>query len=252
MAESARTVETAITFAMSKVGKSYVYGAIGPNAYDCSSLLWRAYQAGGIDISRSTGTQRLRGTAVSGGPGSWLPGDLLFSRSALSPSGSHVKMYIGGGKVVEAANRNDGIRVTGAPAASELNAVRRYVKTNQTAWSNPKFIKAGFDFGDVGGLIGGGLGAGRDALDILTPADEVAGAVGIDDVGDVVGAAKSVVGAAAFIINPHNWFRMAMFVLGLALIFAAFGLAARSQVTGLLGSTGVKSAAMSAAKGAMK
>jgi len=45
-------VRTAITFALGAVGKPYVWGATGPNAYDCSGLMLRAFQAAGIYLPR--------------------------------------------------------------------------------------------------------------------------------------------------------------------------------------------------------
>ena len=45
---------TAIAFAVRQVGKPYQWGATGPNAYDCSGLVYAAYAAAGIHIARTT------------------------------------------------------------------------------------------------------------------------------------------------------------------------------------------------------
>lgn len=246
MSESPTTVEAAIKFALSQVGKPYKYGAIGPDAYDCSSLCWRAYQAGGVEITRSTGTQRLKGTAVTG---DWLPGDLLFSHSPQSPSGSHVKMYIGGGRVVEAPRTGLNVRVADAPSRSELNAVRRYVKTAQTA-SAPTYQKAGFGLDDAGKLAGNVAGK---VYKYGTAPGLIFGGGGSDikdGVTDAYDASKAVLSAAAFIINPHNWFRVAMFLGGLALIWVTLSSLASGKIDTALGlKSAISGASKSAAKG---
>jgi len=45
-------VRTAMTFAMGEVGKPYLWGGTGPNAYDCSGLMLRAFQAAGVNLPR--------------------------------------------------------------------------------------------------------------------------------------------------------------------------------------------------------
>jgi cell wall-associated NlpC family hydrolase len=47
-------VATAISFALAQLGKPYQWGAAGPNAYDCSGLVYTAYAAAGIHIARTT------------------------------------------------------------------------------------------------------------------------------------------------------------------------------------------------------
>lgn len=221
MGETAQTVEKAVAFALAQVGKPYKWGGVGPASFDCSGLLWRAYQAGGIDITRSTGTQRFKGTAVTG---DWLPGDLLFSRSAASPSGNHVVMYLGGGRVVEAPRTGLDIRVREAPGKDGITA-RRYVKTMQTAY-NVQYQKAGFSFdmpnpfgplkdGPVGD-VAGGIG------DALTGPWGFGFPGKVWENGDeIVDSTKVVIDAAAFLINPHNWYRVGMFLLGAVALYVA-------------------------------
>jgi cell wall-associated NlpC family hydrolase len=68
---------TAIAFAVRQVGKPYLWGATGPNAYDCSGLVFAAYAAAGIQIARTTFGWRQDGPSVP--LDSIQPGDLLFS-----------------------------------------------------------------------------------------------------------------------------------------------------------------------------
>ncbi len=94
----------AVKFALSKLGLPYVWGATGPNAYDCSGLTQAAWKAAGIDISRTTYTQIDHGVPV---PRSMAAvGDLVF------PHAGHVQMYIGNNQVVEAPHSGANVRIS--------------------------------------------------------------------------------------------------------------------------------------------
>ena len=58
----------AIAFALRQVGKPYQWGAAGPNAYDCSGLVYAAYAAAGIRIARTTFGWRQDGPQVPADP----------------------------------------------------------------------------------------------------------------------------------------------------------------------------------------
>jgi len=75
-----------------------VWGAEGPNAFDCSGLMQAAYAAAGVAITRTTATQVSDGTPVAG-LGRLTPGDLLFIPGAdgTPTHPGHVGMYAGGG-----------------------------------------------------------------------------------------------------------------------------------------------------------
>ncbi|MEQ0563636.1 C40 family peptidase [Amycolatopsis sp. NEAU-NG30] len=99
----------AIKFALGEQGKPYLWGATGPNSYDCSGLMLRAYESAGIILPRTSREQYHAGA--------WLPvreaqpGDLLFLATDPSDPTSihHVMMYLGDGKIVEA--QQDGVPV---------------------------------------------------------------------------------------------------------------------------------------------
>jgi cell wall-associated NlpC family hydrolase len=97
----------ALHYAMAQVGKAYVYGAAGPNAFDCSGLMMAAWGAAGVGLPHSSSAQYNSGTHVSASE--LQPGDLVFYYSPIS----HVGMYIGNGLVVAAQNPSDGVRVVG-------------------------------------------------------------------------------------------------------------------------------------------
>ncbi len=67
----------AVAFALRQVGKPYQWGATGPDAYDCSGLVYAAYAAAGIRIARTTFGWRQDGPQIP--LPEIQPGDLLFS-----------------------------------------------------------------------------------------------------------------------------------------------------------------------------
>ncbi len=100
----------AVDFALAQVGDAYVWGATGPDAFDCSGLTMAAWQQAGVSLPHSSSSQMSSGTSVSSD--SLQPGDLVFYYSPVS----HVGIYIGNGQIVHAANPSDG--VTTAPVFS--------------------------------------------------------------------------------------------------------------------------------------
>jgi peptidoglycan DL-endopeptidase CwlO len=109
---------TAVRFAMAQVGKAYVYGASGPNAYDCSGLTMRAWSMAGVSLPHSSSAQQGSGVRVS--ESELRPGDLVFYYSPVS----HVGMYIGNGLIVNALNPGAGVRVSGLHSMPYSGAVR--------------------------------------------------------------------------------------------------------------------------------
>jgi len=101
----------AVTFALGELGKPYIFGANGPAAYDCSSLMVAAWATGGQDLSRTTFTQMSDGMATS--EALLSPGDLVLTPSSdgTLASPGHVAMFIGRGLVVEAPHTGDVVKV---------------------------------------------------------------------------------------------------------------------------------------------
>lgn len=97
-----RAAAAAIKFALGELGKPYVWGATGPDSFDCSGLMLRSYQAGGITLDRVAAAQYTDGAMLPVRDAQ--PGDLLFW--AYDPANPvtihHVAMYLGDGKIVEA------------------------------------------------------------------------------------------------------------------------------------------------------
>jgi cell wall-associated NlpC family hydrolase len=93
----------AVAYAKAKIGKPYVYGAEGPNSFDCSGLTQAAWRAAGVKIPRTSGAQLAGLTRVS--PSSVRPGDIVVYKG-----GGHVALYIGGGKIIEAPRPGASVR----------------------------------------------------------------------------------------------------------------------------------------------
>ncbi|MEW2519903.1 C40 family peptidase [Actinacidiphila alni] len=89
-----------ISFLKSQIGKPYVYGATGPDSYDCSGLTQVAYATVGVDLPRTSQEQSNVGTPVS--VSDVQPGDLIFWGG--QGSAYHVGVYIGDGQYLDAAN----------------------------------------------------------------------------------------------------------------------------------------------------
>ncbi|MFF9635514.1 NlpC/P60 family protein [Streptomyces bacillaris] len=108
----------AIAYAIEQIGKPYVWGAEGPDSFDCSGLTSQAWAAAGRPVPRTSQEQwkQLPKVPVS----SLRPGDLVV----YFPKATHVALYIGDGLVVQAPR--PGAKVKVSPIASNplLGAVR--------------------------------------------------------------------------------------------------------------------------------
>ncbi|WP_329327142.1 C40 family peptidase [Streptomyces luteogriseus] len=95
----------AVSYAYQKLGSPYVWGATGPNAFDCSGLVQAAYRAAGVSLPRTTYSQIAAGRRVS--RSELLPGDLVFFYAGIS----HVGIYVGNGRMIHAPNPSAPVRV---------------------------------------------------------------------------------------------------------------------------------------------
>ena len=86
----------ALKYALAQIGDIYVWAASGPTRWDCSGLTMRAFQTAGVSLPHSSRIQVRYGKSVS--YSALKPGDLLFFGRPIS----HVSMYMGGGKMVQA------------------------------------------------------------------------------------------------------------------------------------------------------
>ncbi|SCL16254.1 NlpC/P60 family protein [Micromonospora rhizosphaerae] len=96
----------AIRTACAQVGDPYVWGADGPDSFDCSGLTQYAYKAAGIYLTHHTGDQWNEGRAVSRSDA--RPGDLVFFYSDLH----HMGLYLGNGLMVHAPRTGKPVQVS--------------------------------------------------------------------------------------------------------------------------------------------
>jgi len=100
---SSAAARKAVQFALDQIGKPYVYGAAGPDAYDCSGLVMAAWASAGVSLPHSAAEQYNYGTHVSFDQ--LQPGDLLFFYTPIS----HVTIYAGDGMMVSAPETGENV-----------------------------------------------------------------------------------------------------------------------------------------------
>ena len=117
--------EAVVEEARKHLGKPYVWGATGPNSFDCSGLTQYSYrQALGIEIGRTTYDQIKSGMEVS--RSELQPGDLVFT------SADHVQIYAGNGMIIHAPHSGDVVKEV--PLYSFWRA-RRIVESTKNGWA---------------------------------------------------------------------------------------------------------------------
>jgi len=117
-------VSVALDFARAQLGKPYVWGATGPDSFDCSGLTQAAYTAAGVRLPRVAQDQWFAGPHVD--LGAIQPGDLLFWASDTSAPATihHVAFYLGGGQILAAPHTGDVVKVEPLYLEGYLGAVR--------------------------------------------------------------------------------------------------------------------------------
>lgn len=97
---------TVVATAKNYIGSKYVYGATGPNSFDCSGFTQYVFKLHGVSLNRTAAAQYSNGVAVD--RANLQPGDLvMFGKSGIN----HVGIYIGGGQIVHAANPSRGVTI---------------------------------------------------------------------------------------------------------------------------------------------
>ena len=95
----------ALKFALQQIGDIYVWAAAGPTRWDCSGLTMRAYQVAGVSLPHHSGSQFKYGKSVA--YSDLKAGDLLYFGKPIS----HVSIYMGGGKMVQAPRAGKKVEV---------------------------------------------------------------------------------------------------------------------------------------------
>ena len=106
--------------ALGKQGSPYVFGAKGPDEFDCSGLVQWSFKQAGVDLPSSTKSQGSQGKEVS--RSSIKPGDVVFFYS----SASHNGIYIGNGKIVHAPTEGQTVTTEEMDYMGDINTIRRF------------------------------------------------------------------------------------------------------------------------------
>jgi cell wall-associated NlpC family hydrolase len=104
-------IATVLGVARQQLGKPYVWGAVGPDSFDCSGFTGYAYAAAGIALPRTAAQQYLAGSHPR--LTQLLPGDLLFWATNLNDASSidHMAMYLGNGLMIVAPHTGDIVKI---------------------------------------------------------------------------------------------------------------------------------------------
>jgi len=124
--------DRAVRYAVDQIGKPYEWGAEGPRSYDCSGLTSEAWIHAGTPIPRTSQEQwaRLRRIPLK----ELRPGDLVI----YFPEATHVAMYLGDGRVVQAPRTGEKVKISPIASNPVLGAVRPDPGAKATATATPK------------------------------------------------------------------------------------------------------------------
>lgn len=111
--------QIALAFARAQLGEPYVFGATGPDRWDCSGLSQAAWRAAGVSIPRTTYTQFRIGTRVA--RADLRLGDLVFFYGS---NPSHVGLYAGNGMIIAAPRPGKTVSYTSISSMPYAGAVR--------------------------------------------------------------------------------------------------------------------------------
>ncbi len=104
--------------ALTRLGRPYIWGAKGPNVFDCSGLTQWAWGQVGVRLGSDTYSQSANGVPIA--PGQIRAGDLIFPLDSFGEGGrsgpGHVQLAISPEYVVHAPTTGDVVRITRMPA----------------------------------------------------------------------------------------------------------------------------------------
>ncbi len=119
--------QNVVRSAYSQMGKNYRLGGASPaKGFDCSGLIWWAYQQNGVKVPRITQDQAKSGKSVA--KNSPRAGDIVVFRLKDSPRGLHTGLYAGGGSFIHSPRRGEKVRMESLNVSywqDRLIAVRR-------------------------------------------------------------------------------------------------------------------------------
>lgn len=204
-----------IAAARTQLGDPYLFGAEGPNSWDCSGLLQWAYKQAGISIPRTTYDMVADKQLGYVSRADIAPGDLLFFSYGPGKENSHVAMWTGDGKIIQSGT--GGVKEFTFSNWSQVSQIRRVPGIDGYAGPHSET-----------GLLQRLLGIIPDPLNPFGSAAAEGAAIGAGD-GGVLGAIGSgilslaqsaasvgqLAGLAARAFLPSNLLRGFFFAVGI-------------------------------------
>ncbi len=106
-AEAASYHTKAITVAKSNLGVPYRWGGVTPSGFECSGLVKYSYSKAGVTLPRTAADMFKKGTKSK----SLRTGDLVFFAQSKASKPTHVGIYLGSGKFINASS-SKGVSIT--------------------------------------------------------------------------------------------------------------------------------------------
>lgn len=110
-----------LEFAVAQMGKPYLWGAVGPDSYDCSGLVQTAFKAAGVRMPRVSRQQALVGKAVE--RTDVRAGDLIFYYQPVH----HVAIAIDGTRAVHAPSLGQDVKIGIIDNLGPITVIRRII-----------------------------------------------------------------------------------------------------------------------------
>lgn len=200
-----------------KLGDAYVYGATGPNTFDCSGLMQETYGEVGIKIPRTSEEQWRFGSAVS--VDQLQAGDLVFTAGSdgTAANPGHVGMYDGAGGVIQAPHTGANVQIT---PLKDFGATgyRRMPGVAGGASVGGSIVGIGGDaVGAVGSAISGTFGGS-----LFSFPDQIVGAFT-----DIDRVFTELYHEFALFTQPSTWIRIGAGLFGFVFLIGGLVLLAR-------------------------
>ncbi|WP_173135813.1 C40 family peptidase [Kibdelosporangium persicum] len=112
-------VGAVLRYALAQIGRPYVWGAVGPESFDCSGLMMTAYRVANVNLPRVSIQQSAVGQAI---PRDQVrPGDMIFYYTPVH----HVAMAIDGNRAVHAPSAGQNVKIAPIDSIGPITVIRR-------------------------------------------------------------------------------------------------------------------------------
>lgn len=218
-----------VAYARQQLGKPYVFGAEGPNSFDCSGLVNYVYKHFGLSTPRTTADMISRKSSLIPITRSQLqPGDLIMSHWGSNRPSSHVAIYAGDNKVIEASHPGTNVRTLtyGPSYTAHTDHYYRVPGINGATAAPGGGTGGNADGGD--GVLSAILGPGGQLVATMIPKPANVTEALTNLGGAMAGVASGVVGVGELAgtvsraLLPSNMLRASFFMFGT--IFVLIGI----------------------------